>query len=141
MIEKIIELLAPHQCIICGLNNNVVCANCLALKFGGVDSVCVICSGITTNYKVCSKCRKAGLKRVYIGAEYKNVASIIKKFKFDRLKEAHKTLAIALDGVVSYLDPKTVVVPVPTAHNHIRQRGYDHSLLIAQEFAKLRGLG
>lgn len=140
MIEKIIELIAPHQCIVCGLNNNVVCANCLALKFGGIDSVCVICSGITADYKICTKCDDCGLERVYVATEYKNTATLIKRFKFERLKEAHKVLANVLDQIVSYLPADTVVVPIPTAHNHIRQRGYDHALLIAREFAKQRRL-
>lgn len=140
MIEKLIELLAPHQCIVCGLNNNVVCANCLALKFGGIDSVCVICSGITENYKTCSKCHDSALERVYVAAEYQSAAKLIKKFKFERLKAAHTTLANVLDQIVSYLPSGTLVVPVPTAYNHIRQRGYDHSLLIACAFAKQRKL-
>jgi ComF family protein len=38
------------------------------------------------------------------------------------------------------LPKETIVVPIPTALSHIRQRGYDHSQLIAKEFAKLRGL-
>jgi predicted amidophosphoribosyltransferase len=32
------------------------------------------------------------------------------------------------------------VVPTPTAPAHMRERGYDHMLLVAQYFALLRGL-
>ena len=43
----------------------------------------------------------------------------------------HTTLPISL--------PKdTVFVPVPTVSSHIRQRGYDHALLIAKYLAKQR---
>jgi predicted amidophosphoribosyltransferase len=33
-----------------------------------------------------------------------------------------------------------IIVPVPTVAAHIRQRGYDHTLLIAKKLAKLQGL-
>jgi predicted amidophosphoribosyltransferase len=45
-----------------------------------------------------------------------------------------------LDERVPVLPPNTVVVPVPTVHTHVRRRGYDHSLLIAREFARRRNL-
>jgi predicted amidophosphoribosyltransferase len=38
------------------------------------------------------------------------------------------------------LPEQTVVVPIPTVPSHIRERGYDHALLLAKIFAKSRGL-
>ncbi|HSE29094.1 MAG TPA: hypothetical protein VLA77_00735 [Candidatus Saccharimonadales bacterium] len=141
MIERIIELIAPHQCLACGHNNNIFCANCLAEKFCEIATVCAMCSGITELYKVCANCQESKLNRVYIAAEYKyDVAKLIKDFKFHRAKAAYKPLASAIDATVSYLPRNTVVVPVPTSLTHIRQRGYDHAYLVAKEFARLRGL-
>ena len=34
-----------------------------------------------------------------------------------------------------------MVVPVPTVRAHVRERGYDHALLIAKSIAARRGLG
>lgn len=38
------------------------------------------------------------------------------------------------------LPPDTVVVPIPTITAHVRQRGYDHTLLMARYIAKRRQL-
>lgn len=48
-------------------------------------------------------------------------------------------LADLLHIAVPYLPAETVIVPVPTVSSHIRQRGYDHTHLIAHRFAKQRG--
>lgn len=45
-----------------------------------------------------------------------------------------------LNTAVPALPPETVVVPVPTLASHVRQRGYDHALLLAEAFARRRGL-
>jgi predicted amidophosphoribosyltransferase len=42
--------------------------------------------------------------------------------------------------VLPELPPKTIIVPVPTTPVRIRERGYDHMLLIARYVAKARGL-
>jgi ComF family protein len=44
-----------------------------------------------------------------------------------------------LDNCVSYIDVD-VVVPVPTAPVRVRQRGFDHTALLAKEFARCRSL-
>jgi len=45
-----------------------------------------------------------------------------------------------LAGALPDLPPDTVIVPVPTTSGHIRERGYDHTLLIARHVAKSKGL-
>ena len=56
------------------------------------------------------------------------------------MKSSYKVTAALLDDVVPLLPPDTIVVPVPTIGSHIRQRGYDHALLMAKEFARQREL-
>lgn len=137
MIEKLIELIAPHQCVSCGIEDNIICDDCLGHNFAGFADVCVLCCRQKSNDKICC----GNLTTIFIAAEYGGVAKeVIGKFKFGRAKTARKVLARVLDGVVSYLPSGTIVVPVPTIPKHIRIRGYDHAQLIANEFAKLRGL-
>lgn len=50
------------------------------------------------------------------------------------------TLAELLDATLPVMPPGTVVVPLPTIRPHIRQRGYDHMLLIARAFVRMRHL-
>lgn len=43
-------------------------------------------------------------------------------------------------GCLPELPAETVVVPIPTVRAHIRQRGYDHALLLARYIAQERNL-
>ena len=49
-------------------------------------------------------------------------------------------LADLLHRRIPRLPDSVVVVPIPTTPAHIRERGYDHMLLIARDFSKLRKL-
>lgn len=68
------------------------------------------------------------------------LAETIDAYKFRRARAAHRTLASLLDETIDVLPENTTVLAVPTLASHIRQRGYDHSALVARRFAKLRGL-
>jgi len=61
-------------------------------------------------------------------------------YKFERTKSAHKVLGDLLLDVLPELPANTIIIPVPTVSSHIRERGYDHMLLIAKYVAKARGL-
>ncbi|MGH7196935.1 MAG: ComF family protein [Candidatus Saccharimonadales bacterium] len=74
------------------------------------------------------------------GTYEKVTERVIYAYKFDGARSAAGTLAQALDAAPPYLPTNTILVPVPTAPARIRQRGYDQTLLLAKELAKLRGL-
>jgi ComF family protein len=63
---------------------------------------------------------------------------LIGDFKFQNMRAAHYPLATLLHERLDQLPENTVVVPIPTVSNHIRERGYDHTLLIAKQVAKVR---
>lgn len=142
LLEKIVAIIAPFYCIVCSKEDNVICLPCLASHFSGLDSVCVFCVGLTEECKVCKACRtRVQLNRVWVAAQYKGVAEkTIHDFKFERSRAAYQPLAAAIEGVLSFLPKDTVIVPVPTAQRRIRVRGYDQSVLIAKELARLRQL-
>lgn len=75
-----------------------------------------------------------------VGERQGTLQRLIGSFKFQNVKAASRSLAVLLDERIPALPEGTVIVPVPTASLHIRERGYDHTLLIAQHFAYLRGL-
>lgn len=45
-----------------------------------------------------------------------------------------------LDATLPELPANTIVTTIPTASSHIRQRGYDHALLIGKRVAATRSL-
>ena len=89
-----------------------------------------ICDGCTTSYS------RAWL----VGERTDTLQGIIDALKFERVMDAADSLASLLDMRLPVLPESVIVVPVPTSSSHIRQRGYDHSQLIAKKFAKSRGL-
>jgi ComF family protein len=60
--------------------------------------------------------------------------------KFARAQAGTKLLARAMAEVLPPLSSQHVIVPVPTATNRIRQRGFDQAELIAKELSQLTGL-
>jgi ComF family protein len=75
-----------------------------------------------------------------VGEREGTLQRVIGLYKFGRAKAAHKILGDLLLETLPCLPPDTVVVPVPTVSSHIRERGYDHMLLIAKYVAQSRGL-
>ncbi|MBC7564972.1 ComF family protein [Candidatus Saccharibacteria bacterium] len=65
---------------------------------------------------------------------------LIGGFKFKNVKSSSFDLADLLHSCLPPLPSSAVFVPIPTTAAHIRERGYDHMLLIAQQLAMLRHL-
>ncbi len=142
ILEKLISIIAPNSCVGCSAENNTLCESCQQDIFAPLAPVCVFCQKPTVDWRVCTVCSKTvGLKSVWVAADYgSTVAELIKKYKFDRLKSAYKPLARALDTLLPYLEEDVLIVPLPTVPARVRQRGYDQSVLLAKELARIRRL-
>lgn len=142
LLEKIVAIIAPHHCFVCGIEDNIVCVSCFDQVFMRPDSACVLCGVVTIDWRLCPACsHQSALSGIVPVTLYKNTArKVLYDFKFERLRAATEPLACALDEALPYFAPDTLVVPMPTAPRRIRQRGYDQTLLLAKEFARLRGL-
>jgi ComF family protein len=73
-----------------------------------------------------------------VGERSGTLQRLIGNFKFQNAKSGYKALSELLLDRIPQLPPETVIVPIPTVSSHIRQRGYDHTLLIAKHFARRR---
>lgn len=142
LLEKIISIIAPHTCIVCSNEDNILCDACLPGAFLAPESACVLCEKPTVNWQICAKCRRrSALNSVYVVAEYDSVAAeLLKRYKFERAKAAYAPLAKAMAMALPYIEPSSLVVPLPTAAVRVRQRGYDQSVLLARKLAGLCGL-
>ena len=102
--------------------------------------VCVACHRPTARTWLCNTCRMP-YERVWVVGERNGILQrLIGLYKFERALSAHKDLGDLLLATLPELPLGTVVVPVPTTPARIRERGYDHMLLIAKHIAKARGL-
>lgn len=133
IIEKIINLVAPHRCIICGIPGELICSACRTMYLEAVPSRCYRCHKLTRQSSVCVSCRSSvKLAHVWVAVEYEGVSKeLLHKLKFERAKAGSEAIAEILSEILPALPPEVIITHVPTAGNRVRQRGYDQSRLIA----------
>jgi competence protein ComFC len=141
LAERIISIFAPHFCEICAVEGEILCTICMEAEILRVPARCYRCFRGTPDSTVCDKCkRQSPLKNVWVRAVYDNkTGPLLIKYKFERARSSYRVFAHAIAGALPYLTNETVVVPVPSSTERIRQRGYDHAQLIAKELAYIKG--
>ena len=75
-----------------------------------------------------------------VGERKDALQRLIGLYKFERVRSAYLVLGDLLVAVLPDLPDDVVVVPVPTVPSHIRQRVYDHTLLLARRLARSKHL-
>lgn len=140
LLEKAISIIAPHRCISCSKEGNILCDTCFVDVFDEPYDACFLCHKPTTDSQVCQACRRRTvLKHVWMAGTYEGLRRrLIYAYKFERARAAYEPLAAAMLDVLPYFDD-AVVVHVPTAPARVRVRGYDHSALLAASIARQRG--
>jgi len=139
MIDKMLAVVAPHLCSGCGKTGTLLCGHCKYDISRDEYSGCVLCE--RPSFKGICDFHKMPYQQVWVVGERKDTLQrLIDGFKFQNIKAAAKDLAILLDEHLPVLTEDTLVIPIPTAPAHIRERGYDHALLVAQHFTDLRKL-
>ncbi len=141
VVEKIISLIAPFRCLGCGRDGKLVCTTCAAQSFIKYPSVCGVCGVKTEQYITCSACRRStSLDYIFAPYKYEGLAKdLVKVLKFERAKQASTVIAEQLDAKLPHFEWDYVTF-APTASKRARQRGYDQAELIAEHFARIRGL-
>lgn len=143
LLEKVIGLVAPHNCIVCSREGELLCDWCIPDAVTLLPDRCYYCKQISDNSAVCKSCRQKGsrLSNVWVRTGYEGTAKqLVYQLKFNRAKAAARPIARLIDETLPWLEPDTVLVPVPTATSRRRSRGYDHAELIAKELASIRNL-
>lgn len=141
MIDTLLSIVAPHHCFGCGESGAPLCDNC---KYDIVSEPflsCVACGvGLAGTTGLCRAC-KVPYERAWCVADRRDhLQKLIGAYKFSNARDAHRSLADLLHAYLPELPVHTTIVPVPTVSSHIRQRGYDHTLLIARRLSRLRNL-
>lgn len=141
MIQRILQFIAPDNCIKCHSEGALLCEWC-RLNMETVPSRCFYCHKMTDDFNVCVKCKpKSGIKKLYVADEYKDEAKeLVSALKFRSKRQASLPIARIMAEQLPFLDKDSVIVNLPTAPQRVRQRGFDHTLYIAKEIAKLKDL-
>jgi ComF family protein len=141
MIDTVLSFLAPHHCYGCDKIGTPLCQNCKYDIVTEPYNCCIICSRPTLELKsACSVCLVPYSQAWCVGERTSELKRLIGGFKFQNVKQAYKPLAELIHDTLPDLPASTVIIPVPTVSAHIRERGYDHTLLMARYLAKLRRL-
>lgn len=140
MLDDMLSIVAPHHCCGCDKIGSLLCDNCKYDIISELKTLCVVCNRPTVHNWLCSTC-KAPFEKAWVVGERENVLQrLIGLYKFERAKSAYKQIGDLLLGILPELPPETVIVPVPTTPSRIRERGYDHMLLIAKYLSSVRCL-
>lgn len=141
-VQQGIDILFPKKCVSCQANGTDFCKSCQELLSYINLPVCQIC-GSTLTIKPCPVCQNRHLKyldtlrsvalfvdgplRVAIHYfKYYNRRSL-KKFFASLLVQCYQTHQLQTD----------IIVPVPLHPSRLKERGYNQSVLLAQEVSLL----
>lgn len=136
LLERLIQTVAPHLCISCGKEGSLVCGWCLPDFCVLIPERCYRCSVLKPDSQTCSSCRRhSSLRHVWVASELTGLTQeLVHVFKFERAQAAAGVVAGCMKAAMPYMED-FIFVPVPTATNRIRQRGYDHTKLLARSLS------
>jgi ComF family protein len=145
VVDKVIGWLAPPVCVGCGAEGANLCLVCSEANIIPFGERCFNCGALSQGAKTCDKCRSAGFPRhAIVVTDYNGLAKrLIHVYKFGHQRVAaisiaklmaHEFIAYNSDKEISWAN--YLVVPVPSASSRIRQRGFDHSALLADAVSK-----
>ncbi len=138
MVDRLLSQLAPHYCCSCGEIGSLLCDSCeydiVSEQFVG----CLLCGRLTLSPGAC--CGSPIARTWCAGERSGGLEELINRFKFEYAKAAYIQLGDVLLSALPQLPAGTIIVPIPTVRSHIRQRGYDHTLLLAEYIARERCL-
>lgn len=126
-ILYIVSLLAPHLCLHCKREGDVLCVSCRRK---------LVQSGQLLELPL-----KSASRRAWAVTRYSETAKeLLGLLKFHRVKSAAPIIADIMHQTLPSYGRQTIISCVPTASSRVRMRGYDQAELIAKAFAKKRHL-
>lgn len=126
-LPGLFDLVSPHSCRGCGCLGTVLCKCCKNNILMHRDK-----NGLNSKGK--------NLPPIYVVDKRNGILErLINDYKYYSVRDLAQPLAGLIDEILPKDLPKdSVVVPLPTASNHVRARGLDHTYLIAKNLSKLR---
>ncbi len=137
LFDTLLARVAPYECLACGAEDSLLCANCRRELGAGIPSRCYVCTQPTSHYRTCDNCRKqSSLQHVVPCYPYAGLTKLlIKEFKFNGKRGAARDIAREMRRRV-VLPEGALLVPIPTSTGRIRERGYDHIKVLTAELAR-----
>ena len=136
MLDQLIGLAAAHYCYGCAKIGRPLCENCKYDIISEPIIGCILCKGITAD-SICKGCQTvSSIKMGWCGGVRTGALErLIDAYKFEYVRAAHRDIAAVMVAVLPVVPKEAVLVPIPTISRHIRQRGFDHALLLSRRVA------
>lgn len=140
MLDRIVSLIAPHECLGCRAEGSLLCSNCQNLVLA-IPERCYKCFALSPESLTCSKCRRSSpLTSVQTATMYGGITrDLLWKLKFHHARAAVEPMAELMSGRFIF-DGTGILVPIPTATSRVRQRGYDQAELLCRAVANRTSL-
>lgn len=120
---RFLNMMLPFYCRGCGKAGNLLCGSC------------------KSNIKVVGEMSSSEeIDRLFVvGPREGALLKLVEDYKFKSIKGISEILVDLLDEAVpKNLPGEIIVVPLPTIKKHIRERGFDHTRRLAEEFSRRR---
>jgi ComF family protein len=142
-----LDFLFPRFCVGCGKEGNFICQSCQAELPLIEAPVCQKCGKPLKNSArqlICSNCAdwESGIDGIRSPFRFEGtIRKAVHEFKYRNLRAVAGLLAQLMgDYLTENSVPFDVIVPVPLHPKRLRERGYNQSLLLANELGKLTAL-
>ena len=130
-----LDLVAPHSCRGCGRIGYALCDRCKNYIITHHQNTCPGCKKPNPTGD-CPTCKN--LPPTFVVDERKDLLdNLIHSLKYNSIRSLAKPLAEILDHALPRISTPVSIIPLPTINKHIRERGLDHTHLIAKHLAKL----
>ena len=148
-METAIGWLAPSTCIGCGVEGVPLCTACLNSEILSFGERCFGCGSLSNLSKTCKTCRaKDAPSYVWVATDYEKLAkNLVQKYKFEHQRIAAATISrimaktfLSQNSDEQIASKNYLLVPIPTAAVRIRQRGFDHTSLLAKNLSLNLGI-
>lgn len=138
IIEHFFRLLAPDECLVCRAEGSLLCDICVVGCLESIPERCYRCYRATELSRTCPLCRHHSvLKYVWVRTGYTESAKeIVHELKFNYARSAAKVIASEISTHLP-VHEANIIVHIPAASSHVRQRGFDQSALVARELSAL----
>jgi len=140
MIDKALNLLAPHYCCGCQKIGILLCDYCKYNINNEHNFACLACLRPCGVSGICTGCTLPYSRAWCVGKRQDELEKLIDIYKFERVKSADVVLADLILSTLPTIPSDVIVVPVPTVASHVRNRGYDHIKIITRKISKATGL-
>ena len=150
-LSSLLAFLFPPYCLLCDSlleeGERIVCKGCWARLEIISDCFCQCCgSRLISGRTICNSCLKEGYHFSFnrsLGPFDQKYKTLIHHLKYERMTGLASKLGEKLLFIIKWgprFAPAQGVVPVPLHPTKLRERGYNQSLLLAQEVSKGSGL-